>query len=59
MSMTQLETAILSMLELAALEDKPPFARLLGKRRSAGSNPGGTLIRLPGLQRTGRVLSED
>ncbi|HVJ34811.1 MAG TPA: hypothetical protein VND94_16970 [Terriglobia bacterium] len=58
MSMTQLETAILNMLELAAVEDKPPFARLLGKRRPTGSAPAGTLIRQPSPQRSAKTLDE-
>ena len=62
MPLTSLETAIYNLAELAAVEDKPPFATLL---RKPGSKPTGGpddsgLIRLPGRgDPRGRTLGDD
>lgn len=62
MPLTPLETALYNLAELAAVEDKPPFARLL---RKPGSKPAGNgdesgLIRLPGgSDPTGRTPGDD
>ena len=61
MSETALEAAFLNLLELAAVEDTPPFARLLCKRAggSAGSNPDGAWERSTAPRRPAKVLGED
>jgi hypothetical protein len=62
MPLTPLEIAIYNLAELAAVEDVPPFARLL---RRPGSKPAGfgddELIRLPGKgdPKSGRGPGDD